>query len=216
MVSAIPETHPVCGVGQHGGGDYNGPDPMVAVSAGECPETETASVARSFNVHQFLGDTEILEAEGDSGEYPSFIEARDAAVEYLEGLISLCEDSLEEIRDAEYFEEYRGTAVSATSASDPGEEAERNVRIISAGHYQLTPEIREKPMPWFVGRFVKLNFPIPGGLGEYMWVLVTSHKGDELVGTLDNEPVFADLDRGDEIVFRPEEIVAVDGYSNRE
>jgi hypothetical protein len=66
---------------------------------------------------------------------------------------------------------------------------------------------------WFVGRYVKLGFPIPGNEDlrkEHMWVRVnetTDKEGQELVGVLDNDPTATpDWKIGDVVAFRREEI----------
>lgn len=51
-------------------------------------------------------DTRIRRIDGDEGEYGTFGEARDAAIEYLEDLIDSCRFTLDGIRRAERYEEY--------------------------------------------------------------------------------------------------------------
>jgi hypothetical protein len=47
-----------------------------------------------------------------------------------------------------------------------------------------------------------------------MWVAVDSIRGDEIVGTLTNEPHHADLHFGDEVAFSPEDVLVVHGYES--
>jgi hypothetical protein len=60
---------------------------------------EEPPTQKSYDVIQLLGDTEIVAADGDNGEYQSIQEARDVAIDYLEGVIELCEIRMEEIRN---------------------------------------------------------------------------------------------------------------------
>ena len=187
-----------------------GHEPVLAVPSLNLTCAEKGQIGRTYSVIQMLGDTEIVEAEDDTGEYPSFAEAKVAAIDYLEDVISLCEGSLEEIREAASPEHYFGADVVEPLPSA----TEGNVQYICAGHYQPDPEVQAKPIEWFIGKVVKLRFTIPGlpDNGEYMWVAVDSHRGDELVGTLTNEPHHADLHFGDEVVFRRVDVLVVDGF----
>ncbi|OJW13158.1 MAG: hypothetical protein BGO49_20385 [Planctomycetales bacterium 71-10] len=85
-------------------GDYRIP----AIWAGDWPEVKTETGGYSYNVHQWLGDTRIARANHGSGEYPSFAEAKAAAVDYLDDLISLCGDKLDQIQEADTYEDYAG------------------------------------------------------------------------------------------------------------
>jgi hypothetical protein len=60
---------------------------------------EEQPVQKTYNIIQFFGDTEIVKADGDNGEYHSLKEARDAAIDYLSDVIDLCKMRMEEIRD---------------------------------------------------------------------------------------------------------------------
>ena len=77
---------------------------------------------------------------------------------------------------------------------------------------------------YFVGKFCKLGFPIASTTAdrhakkprnEYMWVkvlMLADTPGQELLGTLANDPVYAtQLAFGDLIEFNREEIHAVEG-----
>lgn len=58
-----------------------------------------------------------------------------------------------------------------------------------------------------VGDSVKIRFhfdPVDGFDAESMWISVTGVYGDEIVGTLDNYPVFTEqhgFEYGDEVTF---------------
>lgn len=162
--------------------------------------------AMTYNVIRFLGDTEIVATEGGKGEYLTFEAAKAAAIDYLEAVIDLCELTIDGFRDADTPEQYFGT--EGATLPEPGS----NVRVVCSGCYQPDPEVQGKPLAWFVGKLVKLEFPVPGEPpnGELMWVAVTSVRGDELVGLLDNDPLFADQSYGDEIVFGRDEVLVVD------
>jgi hypothetical protein len=74
----------------------------------------------------------------------------------------------------------------------------------------------------FVGKYVKLGFPAVhphSGVSttEHMWVKVTQQvqpgvyqTGEELVGTLDNDPIYVtECQCGDEVAFKVDEIEEV-------
>jgi hypothetical protein len=166
----------------------------------------TGSGETTYNVIEFFGDTEIVEALGGRGRYATFEEAKEAAIDYLEDVIDLCELTIEGLRDADTPEQYFGT--DAATISEP----EGNVRKICGDHYKPDPELQGKPLPWFLGKLVKLRFSVPGQPtnAELMWVAVTSVRGDELVGTLTNEPLYADQCCGDEIVFGRQDVLVVE------
>ena len=186
---------------------YEDLDPDSCSTANESSNIKSATIRRTYDVVQMLSDTEVVEVQGDAGEYVTFHEAKEAALDYLQDVIDLCELTIDGFRDTDTPEQYFGTEVVADEKPDH----DGNVQYICSGHYQPIPEAKEKPPQWFVGRLVKLLFPIPRrpDNGEYMWVQVQSHRGDELVGILANEPLHADHSYGDEIVFRPERIVAL-------
>lgn len=56
---------------------------------------------------------------------------------------------------------------------------------------KLTPNpiFATKSAAWFVGRSVKVAFATECGPEEYMWVEIDRMDGDELSGTLGNDPV---------------------------
>lgn len=97
------------------GGDYHIP----AIWTGEWPESRPEPGGYSYDVHQWLGDTRIARANHGSGEYPSFAEAKAAAVDYLDDLISLCGDKLDEIQEADTYEDYAGGEL--TGSEDTGD-----------------------------------------------------------------------------------------------
>ncbi len=74
------------------------------------------------------------------------------------------------------------------------------------------PQYAKKPIKWFLGKHCQLSFPCPGKRKELMWVLVTGPsqaKGEELRGTLNNDPVYAEIRCGDEVEFSRKEILEV-------
>lgn len=60
-----------------------------------------------------------------------------------------------------------------------------------------------------VGDFVKLMFfPVDGPGGERMWVQITSIHGDQLTGTLSNNPVCIEgLEYDDEVAFHLDHVI---------
>jgi hypothetical protein len=194
------------------------PDVTKQTDTTEHPKTHEATALKqdlsakeaavtTYNVVQFYGDTEIVEAKIGCGEYATFEAAKEAAIGYLQDIMDECEMVIDELRDVETPEQYFGTDAATAAPSD----IEGNVQIICPDHYQPDPQVQAKPLEWFVGKLVKLRFPIPGRPtnAERMWVAVNSLRGEELVGTLTNEPLFADQSYGDEIVFRREEVLVV-------
>ena len=72
-------------------------------------ELEAPSAEKTYLVIEEDFDTRIRESYGvggDVGEYETFREARDAAVEYLESHIELCETALAGIRHADTYDQY--------------------------------------------------------------------------------------------------------------
>lgn len=57
------------------------------------------------------------------------------------------------------------------------------------------------------GDHVKLMWSVERFPGERMWVLVTERKGDRLVGTLDNSPVFVYMDYSEKVSFHIDDII---------
>ena len=212
MINASTTAHPAGTIGQSARrhpGDLISDEKTSIDPPSVSPRAKTGSAERTFNLSRFFGDTEIVEAAGESGEYTSFEEAKAAAINYLQEVIDLCEFRMEEVRDADTDDQYFGTDVGPSTQG-----AEGNIRYVCAGHYRPDPEIQQKPTPWFVGRLVKVRFPIPGRPlnGENTWVEVKDLRGDEFVGTLTNGPLYVDFHFGDEIVFRRDEILVVDGF----
>lgn len=67
------------------------------------------------------------------------------------------------------------------------------------------------PLPWFVGRCVKIAFQSAESAPEHMWVEITGVDGHELIGTLANMPIFVThLDLGDQVRLVRTQIEAVD------
>lgn len=78
------------------------------------------------------------------------------------------------------------------------------------------PKFKEMPLDFFRKKYCKLAFPCPDGRNEYMWVHVVrcakngkSKTGHELLGVLDNTPIFAEFNRGDQFEFNRDEIIEV-------
>lgn len=68
-----------------------------------------------------------------------------------------------------------------------------------------------KPLSYFKGKFVKLGFPCSEEHGgkEHMWVKVLGEvegEPEELAGHLNNDPLFADFQNGDLVLFDRVEI----------
>lgn len=71
----------------------------------------------------------------------------------------------------------------------------------------------DKPFDWFVGKFCKLGFQTnrkEAPFNEFMWVYVTNHDDEILVGTLNNDPLYVtEYKSGDGIAFDRSEICDV-------
>ena len=105
-----------------------GHDPNTSAWTGQWPGNKPEVAGCSFDVLQWFGDTRIVRAVGDTGEYSSFANAKAAAVDYLDDLICLCQDTLNEIQDSETYEEYIGGQADGKS---PGfEDEEGRIRYI--------------------------------------------------------------------------------------
>jgi hypothetical protein len=86
-------------------------------------------------------------------------------------------------------------------------------------HPGCAPEpgsFRHLPVGAFINKYVQLMFPTgleePHPKIERMWVFVTGlaeTPGQELHGYLDNDPIFCNLNAGDEFEFNRDEIVKV-------
>src|SRR5687767_518700 len=86
----------VCGFQRISCGECKGHDSMVTAWTGRWPEP--SSGRKSYHVIEEDFDTRIHECEDYEGEYETFQQARDAAVEYLEELIASCQSALEGIK----------------------------------------------------------------------------------------------------------------------
>ncbi len=91
-----------------------------------------------------------------------------------------------------------------------------NIGFRCERHRQLpNPVYNGMSLDWFRGRFCKLAFPgaTDPERKEYMWVKVTGlaeTEGEELRGTLDNDPILAtDFRCGDVIEFSRNEVLEV-------
>jgi hypothetical protein len=83
------------------------------------------------------------------------------------------------------------------------------------------PQFANKPLHEFIGKHVKLGFPTaskpeflektdPWPEKEHMWVKVTEYNAEnELIGYLDNDPKFCEINSGNMIAFTREEVEAV-------
>lgn len=72
----------------------------------------------------------------------------------------------------------------------------RNIAFVCSKHSPKAGGFKDKPTKFFIGKFVKLAFPVDEVPGkrlpnfEHMWVKVLRIEGDELVGELDNDPMY--------------------------
>lgn len=57
-----------------------------------------------------------------------------------------------------------------------------------------------------IGDFVQKQFSEEGEGTENMWVEVTEIKEDSFIGNLNNDPVFVDLNCGDEVTVKFTEV----------
>lgn len=82
-----------------------------------------------------------------------------------------------------------------------------NMQLVPKGYYQ--PGAFDGAAEWFVGRLVKIAFEVPNSK-EWMWVKVVAvHEGD-LIGVLDNVPMYCESHSlGDPVRFKPADVVAV-------
>lgn len=87
----------------------------------------------------------------------------------------------------------------------------KNIRIVSDTAFVPEPLYTKKPLAWYIDRCVKIGFQSHEGVVEYMWVKVTGIDSPNLVGQLDNDPLYCThLAWGDRVVFNRLQIVAVD------
>lgn len=71
-------------------------------------------------------------------------------------------------------------------------------------------EYKHLPLEFYIGKHVKLAFPVSNAKGithEHMWVKVIGlGKKEELMGYIDNDPIYADFQYKEHIEFMREEI----------
>lgn len=92
-----------------------------------------------------------------------------------------------------------------------------NIGIVCSKHSVPNPTLVEGlTAKDLIGWFVKLAFPLPQkppdhkGMWpqtELMWVMVTGGEGNNCIGELNNEPLFADIKCGDRVEFSLGEVV---------
>lgn len=71
-------------------------------------------------------------------------------------------------------------------------------------------ELAKKPPESFIGKHVKIGFPFGDRTRlEHMWVKVFEVTEEGLKGTLNNDPLYADLRDGDLVEFTLDEIEEV-------
>lgn len=86
-----------------------------------------------------------------------------------------------------------------------------NVGPVCAAHApKPDPRLTKKPAEFFIGRFVKKAFKTnakePQPQVEHMWVEVKKVEGGKLVGLLNNDPFFCDIQCGDEVKMEVAEV----------
>lgn len=102
-------------------------------------------------------------------------------------------------------------AKTKTSKTEP----EANIRVTrccSNCGDALKPDQQyaNKPLQFFVGKYVKIKFTATSGDREYMWVAVAEIDGDNLKGTLNNDPVVCtNLKDGDPVILKRDQIIEV-------
>ncbi len=86
-----------------------------------------------------------------------------------------------------------------------------NVRMVHESAMSPDPIYARKPLDWYVGRSVKIGFQSHQDEVEYMWVKVTRTDSPNLIGQLDNIPMFCThLTLGDRITLSRLHVVGVD------
>lgn len=86
-----------------------------------------------------------------------------------------------------------------------------NVRMVHESAMSPDPIYARKPLDWYVGRSVKIGFQSHQDEVEYMWVKVTRADSPNLIGQLDNIPMFCThLTLADRITLSRLHIVEVD------
>ncbi len=86
-----------------------------------------------------------------------------------------------------------------------------NVRLVHEDAIHPDSTYAKRPMEWFIGRKIKMAFQSANSKVEHMWVSVSHVDGDDLVGTLVNDPLFVEnVASGDVVKLRRVQIEAVD------
>ena len=77
------------------------------------------------------------------------------------------------------------------------------IRLVHETASSPDPSYKKRPLEWFIGRSVKIGFQSHEGKVEWMWVTVQDVESPDLIGTLDNDPLFCThLMYGDSITLR--------------
>lgn len=91
-----------------------------------------------------------------------------------------------------------------------------NVGFLCSEHASKPGGFTDKSLDFFVGKFAKLLFVIPESKDkrrlnfERMWVEVLRVEGDELIGRLDNDPMYVtEYEFNDLLAFKIQEIAEV-------
>lgn len=90
----------------------------------------------------------------------------------------------------------------------------------------IAPVAQDKPLDWFMGKYVKRRFPVTAPVlrssgqevpnppdAERMWVLVTgiNRDKDQLIGILNSSPLFeCGIVPGDVVRFKKSEVIGVE------
>lgn len=102
---------------------------------------------------------------------------------------------------------YKNSDTHCNGMDNMGHSIPGNVRLVHEDYCKPDPQWTHKPLEWFVGRAVKMAFQSAESAVESMWVKVTDVEADNLVGTLDNDPVCVyHLTFGDRVVLNRTQI----------